>query len=51
MLITELLQQDPRPGYQQTEPERIYGMQLKVGNVRWRVLPQGAEIIDIEPPL
>ncbi len=49
-LITALLQQDPRPGYQHTESERIYGMQLKVGNVRWRVLPQGAEVIDIEPP-
>lgn len=35
-LITQILQQDPRPQYQQPEPERIYGMRLLDLDVRWR---------------
>ena len=35
-LITQILQQDPRPQYQQPEPERIYGMKLLDLDVRWR---------------
>lgn len=35
-LITQVLQQDPRPQYQQPEPERIYGMKLLDLDVRWR---------------
>lgn len=34
-LITQILQQDPRPQYQQPEPERIYGMKLLDLDVRW----------------
>lgn len=37
-LITQILQQDPRPQYQQPEPERIYGMKLLDLDVRWRYL-------------
>lgn len=35
-LITQILQQDPRPQYQQPEPERIYGMKLLDLDVRWQ---------------
>lgn len=34
-LITQILQQDPRPQYQQPEAERIYGMKLLDLDVRW----------------
>ena len=37
-LITQILQQDPRPQYQQPESERIYGMRLLDLDVRWRYL-------------
>ena len=35
-LIRQILQQDPRPQYQQPEPERIYGMKLLDLDVRWQ---------------
>lgn len=35
-LIYQILQQDPRPQYQQPEPERIYGMKLLDVDLRWR---------------
>lgn len=35
-LVRQILQQDPRPQYQQPEPERIYGMNLLDLNVQWR---------------
>jgi tRNA (adenine37-N6)-methyltransferase len=35
-LIIQVLQQDPRPPYQQPEPERIYGMKLLDVDVKWR---------------
>jgi len=38
-LIGQILQQDPRPQYQQPEPERIYGMKLLDLDVRWQYLP------------
>lgn len=34
-LITQILQQDPRPQYQEPDPERIYGMKLLNLDVRW----------------
>lgn len=37
-LITQILQQDPRPQYQQPEPERVYGMKLLDLDVRWQYL-------------
>lgn len=37
-LIVQVLQQDPRPQYQQPEPERVYGMRLLDLNIRWRYL-------------
>lgn len=35
-LITQVLQQDPRPQYQQPDPERTYGMKLLNLDVRWQ---------------
>jgi tRNA (adenine37-N6)-methyltransferase len=35
-LIRQILQQDPRPQYQQPEPERIYGMKLLNLDVKWQ---------------
>ncbi len=35
-LIRQILQQDPRPQYQEPEPERIYGMKLLDLDVQWR---------------
>lgn len=34
-LITQILQQDPRPQYQQPEPDRVYGMKLLDLDLRW----------------
>lgn len=42
-LITQILQQDPRPQYQQPEPERVYGMKLLDLDVRWRYRLNGAD--------
>ncbi len=46
-LIREILQQDPRPQYQQPEPERVYGMKLLDVDVRWqyRSNPAGLRIL------
>ncbi len=38
-LIRQILQQDPRPQYQEPEPTRIYGMKLLDLDVQWRYLP------------
>jgi tRNA-Thr(GGU) m(6)t(6)A37 methyltransferase TsaA len=37
-LVRQILQQDPRPQYQQPEPERVYGIKLLDLDVRWRYL-------------
>jgi tRNA-Thr(GGU) m(6)t(6)A37 methyltransferase TsaA len=37
-LITQVLQQDPRPQYQQPDAARVYGMMLLDLDVRWRYL-------------
>jgi tRNA (Thr-GGU) A37 N-methylase len=42
-LITQILQQDPRPQYQQLDTERIYGMRLLDLDVRWRYRQNGAD--------
>jgi len=43
-LIVQILQQDPRPQYQQPEPERIYGMKLLDLDVRWQYQGQPQRI-------
>lgn len=40
-LITQILQQDPRPQYQQPEPTRVYGMALLDLDVRWQYQSDG----------
>ncbi|MFC3114472.1 tRNA (N6-threonylcarbamoyladenosine(37)-N6)-methyltransferase TrmO [Cellvibrio fontiphilus] len=40
-LLTQILQQDPRPQYQQPDPERIYGMKLLDLDIRWRYSHSG----------
>lgn len=35
-LIRQILQQDPRPQYQQPEPDHIYGMKLLDLDIQWR---------------
>ncbi|MFZ7283811.1 tRNA (N6-threonylcarbamoyladenosine(37)-N6)-methyltransferase TrmO [Avibacterium avium] len=53
--ITEVLQQDPRPAYQQGKTsDRIYGMKLYEFNVRWWVRDENSdyvEVLDIQPDL
>jgi tRNA (adenine37-N6)-methyltransferase len=45
-LITQVLQQDPKPAYQQPDSERIYGMKLLDLDVRWRYLPSGEILLE-----
>jgi len=46
--ITEVLAQDPRPGYHlETNPQRTYGMHLYTFNIQWCVDEQGCKVINI----
>ncbi|WP_444926859.1 tRNA (N6-threonylcarbamoyladenosine(37)-N6)-methyltransferase TrmO [Microbulbifer sp. TRSA002] len=47
-LIEQVLSQDPRPAYQKTDPQRIYGMQLCEFNLRWRYTDAGIEVVSLE---
>lgn len=47
-LIEQILQQDPRPAYQQSHSvDRIYAMKLFSFNLRWRYDHHGIEVIDL----
>ncbi|UTA48010.1 tRNA (N6-threonylcarbamoyladenosine(37)-N6)-methyltransferase TrmO [Simiduia sp. 21SJ11W-1] len=49
-LVREVLSQDPRPAYQQIDPERIYGMHLLDFNLQWRYLVSGAaQVVALTP--
>jgi tRNA (adenine37-N6)-methyltransferase len=48
-LIRQILQQDPRPQYQQPDLRRIYGMQLLDIDVQWRYGKTGIEVVGIKP--
>jgi tRNA (adenine37-N6)-methyltransferase len=48
-LITQVLQQDPRPAYQKTEDGRIYGVRLFDLNIRWQVNDGIIRVLDIAP--
>jgi len=48
-LITQVLQQDPRPAYQKSEDGRIYGVRLFDLNVRWQANRGRARVIEIQP--
>ncbi|MFC6634926.1 tRNA (N6-threonylcarbamoyladenosine(37)-N6)-methyltransferase TrmO [Microbulbifer taiwanensis] len=48
-LIEQVLAQDPKPAYQQPQPDRIYGMALCGFNLRWRYLSSDAlEVVGLE---
>lgn len=47
-LATQVLQQDPRPAYQQ-DPERVYGLRLWDLNLRWQVRHDELWLLAIEP--
>jgi tRNA-Thr(GGU) m(6)t(6)A37 methyltransferase TsaA len=48
LLITQILQQDPRPGYMDRYPERTeFGMRLYDLNIRWTLQAQGVEVVDV----
>jgi tRNA-Thr(GGU) m(6)t(6)A37 methyltransferase TsaA len=49
-LIEAVLAQDPRPAYQQDDPERVYGVRLAEVNVRFRVANGEALVIGVEAP-
>ncbi len=44
--ITELLSLDPRPAYQ-ADPERVYGMRFGEYNVRFKVLADHVEVVEV----
>jgi tRNA-Thr(GGU) m(6)t(6)A37 methyltransferase TsaA len=47
-LVDEVLAQDPRPAYQD-DPERVYGVRLYDYNIRFRIVAQCAEVLEILP--
>lgn len=53
-LIHQVLAQDPKPAYQQPDPERIYGMALCGFNLQWRyvngeIQVEGLTVLKHEP--
>ena len=46
-ILTELLSQDPRPGYQR-DPERVYGFPYAGMEVRFQVDGQDLTVTDIQ---
>lgn len=46
-LIRQILQQDPRPQYQQPDPTRLYGMKLLDLDVQWRYVEEAIEVVAI----
>jgi len=47
-LIRQVLGQDPRPAYQQPDPERIYGMKLCGFNLQWRYQDGEIEVVALD---
>jgi tRNA-Thr(GGU) m(6)t(6)A37 methyltransferase TsaA len=48
-LITQVLQQDPRPAYQRAADGRTYGVRLFDLNIRWQVNNGIIRVLDIAP--
>lgn len=46
-LIHQVLAQDPKPAYQQPDPERIYGMALCGYNLQWRYVNGEIEVLGL----
>lgn len=48
-LVIQILQQDPRPGYQETDTNRLYGMRLLDLELRWRYrLCDGTTVVQVD---
>jgi hypothetical protein len=47
--IEELLRCDPRPAYQKTQADRIYGIRLHDLNVRWSIDQHRISVLEILP--
>lgn len=48
LLITQILRQDPRPGYMERYPDRReFGMRLYDLDIRWRIADGSIEVIEI----
>jgi tRNA-Thr(GGU) m(6)t(6)A37 methyltransferase TsaA len=47
VLVREVLQQDPRPQYQQVNPKRVYGMHLLDMDVRWCCQEQADNLLNL----
>ncbi|WP_299591393.1 tRNA (N6-threonylcarbamoyladenosine(37)-N6)-methyltransferase TrmO [uncultured Microbulbifer sp.] len=47
-LIQQVLGQDPKPAYQQPDPERVYGMKLCSFNLQWRYREGGIEVVAMD---
>ncbi|MCU7852107.1 MAG: tRNA (N6-threonylcarbamoyladenosine(37)-N6)-methyltransferase TrmO [Candidatus Thiodiazotropha sp. (ex Monitilora ramsayi)] len=49
-LIRQILEQDPRPGYRQGQPEkRYYGMRLFDYDIRWEIEQSGIRVTELVP--
>ncbi len=49
-LIVKLLEFDPRPAYKnKPQPDRIYGMRLYDVDLRWRVMDDEVEVVELAP--
>ncbi|TKB49764.1 tRNA (N6-threonylcarbamoyladenosine(37)-N6)-methyltransferase TrmO [Ferrimonas sediminicola] len=46
-LATQVLAQDPRPGYKKEEGERVYGVQLHQFDLRWQVKEGRNLVVDV----
>ncbi|BDY06199.1 tRNA (N6-threonylcarbamoyladenosine(37)-N6)-methyltransferase TrmO [Ferrimonas sp. YFM] len=48
-LASQVLAQDPRPGYKKEEGERVYGVQLHQFDLRWQVKEGRNLVVDVVP--
>ncbi|MBB5212125.1 tRNA (N6-threonylcarbamoyladenosine(37)-N6)-methyltransferase TrmO [Microbulbifer hydrolyticus] len=48
-LIRQVLAQDPKPAYQQPDPQRIYGMELCGFNLQWRYAGDEIQVVRLAP--
>jgi len=49
-LIVKLLECDPRPAYKnRSQPDRVYGMHLYDFDLKWRVLDDEVEVVELVP--
>jgi len=49
-LIVKLLECDPRPAYKnEPQPDRIYGMRLYDFDLKWRVMDDEVEVVELAP--